>query len=353
VAAATQKEWITVMTKYVVLLLVLLAGCGQPANQLNIFIWSDYVDPSVIAEFEKRYDCQVNLDLYEDPESMIAKLSAGGDSIYDIVVPSDTTLPTLVARGMLARLNHENIPNLKHIATEFANPSFDPGNQFSAPYLWGYVGLYVRKLDDQPVDESWALIFDANRQMGSFMLMEDVRSCVGAALRYQGHSVNTIDLTQLSQARDLLIEAKKRSLGFEGSVGCKNRVLARGAVVGMTYNGDAVKGTRDDPETYFFVPREGSIIYVDVLSIPARAPHKQLAEAFINFVLEPEIGARVANFNRAGTPNQAALQLVDPEDRRNPGIYPPPDVMQRLEYTQDLGAKNRLYDELWTVIKSR
>jgi spermidine/putrescine transport system substrate-binding protein len=278
---------------------------------------------------------------------------AGGDSIYDIVVPSDTTLPLLVKRGLLARLDRDRIPNFKHIAPQFANPSFDPGNQFGAPYMWGTVGLYVRKPKDKPLDESWSLIFDADRQMGGFMLIEDVRACVGAALRYQGHSLNSVDRNELSQARDLLIETKKRSLGFEGGVGSKNRVLSRGAVAAMVYNGDATKGTREDAETYFFVPREGSQLYVDELSIPVRAPHKQLAEAFINFVLEPEIGARLANFNRLGTPNQAALEFVNPDDRRNPAIYPPPEVMQRLEYAEDLGANNQLYDELWTVIKSR
>lgn len=330
-----------------------LTGCGPPKAQLNVFIWSEYLDPQVVQEFERRFQCRVNLDYYEDPESMVAKLSAGGASSYDIVVPADNHLPVLVQRGLLAPLRPENLPNLKHIAPEFRELRANPRLRYGVPYLWGCVGLYVRPANGQPVEDTWAVVFDPKRAPGSFLLMDDLRATLGAALRYQGHSLNSGSPEELKAARDLLIDTKKRSLGFEGGVGCKNRVLARGAAVAMAYNGDASAGAREDAETRFFVPREGSQIYVDFLSIPSQAPHRDLAEAFINFILEPAISARLANFTRAPTPNQAALPLIDPTDRRNPAIYPPPEIMARLEYAHDLGETNRLYDEIWTQVKAR
>lgn len=340
--------------KYLAIVIAsLLVGCGQPKQRLNIFIWSEYIDPKVVAEFERQFDCKVSIDLFENPEGMMAKLAAGGSSSYDIVVPSDNTLPPLVKRGLLAPLRRENIPNLKNIDPQFANSSFNPNNEYGVPYQWGTVGLYVRRATDKPLTETWGLLFDPAQQRGPFLLIDDMRSCIGAALKYQGHSFNSTDPKELTAARDLLIATKNRSLGFEGGTGCKNRVLAKGARLAMAYNGDAVRGMGEDAETYFFVPREGGEIYMDILSIPAKAPHRDLAEKFINFILDPKIGAQNSSFNRMATPNGAALEFIPPADRQNPAIYPPPDAMRRLEYAKDLGEQNKLYDELWTQIKAK
>jgi spermidine/putrescine transport system substrate-binding protein len=338
---------------FFVVLVALFAGCGRPQPQLNLFIWSEYIDPKIIAGFEERFGCQVNLDYYEDPDGMIAKLAAGGTSTYDIIAPSDNTLPILVKRGMVAPLRHENIPNLKNIDPQFSNQAYDPGNQYSAPLDWGTTGIYLRKPKDKPVEATWGLIFDPAKQPGPFLLIEDVRACIGAALRYKGYSVNSTNSEELAEARDLLIDAKRRSLGFEGGTGCKNRVLSKGAVLAMTYNGDAVRGIKEDPETAYVLPREGSQIYVDVLSIPAKAPHRDLAEKFINYLLEPEVGAQFGNFARLATPNKAALKFIDPTDLKNPAIYPPPEAMSRLEYAIDLGELNKRFDELWMQIKAK
>ncbi len=336
-----------------ILLVALLAGCGKPGQQLNVFIWSEFIDPAIIVEFERRFDCKVNVDFYEDPDSMIAKLVAGGSSIYDIVVPSDTTLPLMIQRGLLAPLRQENVPNLTHIDPQFTNAAFDPGNRYSAPLSWGTAGIYLRKTSDNPVEASWSLIFDPARQPGPFLLLEDARVAIGAALRYRGFSMNSIDPGELAQARDLLIAAKKRSIGFEGGTGCKNRVLSKGAVLAMAYSGDSARGTREDSETAYVLPREGSQIFVDAISIPAKAPHRDLAEKFINFMLEPKVAAQFAEWSQGATPNKAALEFIAPAVLSNPTIYPPPEIMHGLEYAKDLGDKNKLYDEVWTKIKSK
>jgi spermidine/putrescine transport system substrate-binding protein len=334
-----------------VLLATLLVSCGPQKQQLHIFIWSEYLDPKIVAEFEQRFDCRVTIDLHEDPDSMLAKMQAGGASQYDIVVPGNRTLPIMVKRGLLAPLRHENLPNLTNIAAQFRDPAFDPGNRYGVPYHWGTSGLYVRASKGKAIEDTWGLIFDPARQPGPFLLLEDSRATIGAALRYKGYSLNSTDTNQLAEARALLLEAKRRSLGFEGSAGCKNRVLARGAVLAMTYT--EVLGVKEDAETRYLVPREGCELWVDVLSIPAQAPHRDLAEKFINFLLEPRVAARLANGIGSATANQAAIEFIDPADRSNPTLYPPPAVMQRLEYAHDLGEHERLYAELWTQIKSK
>lgn len=344
------------MLKRLMLLLLACLALNQAAaqaNKLNLYIWSEYIDPEIVADFEKRFDCKVTIDLYEDESSMLAKLQGGGASLYDVVVPPDQIVPTLIKLKLIAPIRHKNIPNIKNLESRFLNPPYDPGNRYTVPYQWGTVGIYIRKPKDAVIEETWGLFFDPKKQPGPFILIDTSRDTIGAALKYKGYSINSTNPKQLKEARDLLLDAKKRSLGFENGVGGKNKVLAKGAVAALVYNGDAARGVSEDPETYYFVPREGGEIWVDNLAVLAKAPNRDMAEKFLNFILNPEIGARLANFNQYPTPNKAAKSLVNPEDLKNPAIYPPPEVMGKLEFLKELGAKSRLYDEIWTQIKAK
>jgi spermidine/putrescine transport system substrate-binding protein len=344
------------MSKRLVIIAVSLlvtASAWAQKNKLNVFIWSEYIDPKIISQFEKEFDCKVTVDLYEDNESMMAKLQGGGTALYDICVPSDYIIPALIKNRLIAPLRPENIPNMANIDPQFGNREYDPGNKYTAPYQWGTVGLYVRKDKDKPIDETWGLIFDPKKQAGSFLMIDDERAAFAAVLRYKGYSVNSVDKKQLKEARDVLLDAKKRSLGFEGGVGGKNKVLAKVCKMAMVYNGDAVRGMKEDAETYFFVPREGGEIWLDNMCVPAKAPNREMGEKFINYILDAKIGAQLSNFNQYATPNKAALAFVHPEDLKNPAIYPPPDIMKVLEFVKDLGSKTPWYDELWTSIKSK
>ena len=342
------------------LLLVLgVAICGaaikevRAEEQLNLFIWSEYIDPEIVADFEKQFKCKVVIDLYEDNESLLAKIEGGGSSRYDVIVPSDYVITTLVQKGLLAKLDKANIPNLANVEDTFINPPYDPGNVYTAPYQWGTVGIYLRKKPGAAIEESWSLLFDPAKQVGPFVMIDSMRENISAALKYQGNSVNTVDPEKLKKARDLLIEAKKRALGFDGGVGGKNKVLARGAALAVVYNGDAVRGMGEDPETAYFVPKEGGEIWMDNMAIPVKAPHKALAEKFINFILDGKVGAQLSNFNQYATPNKAAKPLIKPEDLANTAIYPTPEIMSKLEFLHDLGDKAKLYDEIWTQVKSK
>jgi spermidine/putrescine transport system substrate-binding protein len=180
-----------------------------------------------------------------------------------------------------------------------------------------------------------------------------MRDLIGAALKYQGHDLNSTNKTALLATRDLLINTKKRSRGFEGGVGGKNKVLARTVNAAIVYSGDGIRGMKEDAGTVYFVPKEGSQIWVDNLAICAQAPNRLVAEKFLNFILDPPVGARLADFNQYATPNQAARAYVHPENLANPLIYPPAEVMRRLEPLRDLQKATRLYDEIWTTIKAK
>ncbi len=330
-----------------------LKGSHAAEAKLNLFIWSEYLDPQVVKEFEQQFACRVTVDVYEDAESMLAKLQGGGTALYDIVVPPDHLVTPMAKLGLLAPLRHANLPNLKHLDAKFANPPYDRGNRFSVAYQWGTVGILLRPAADRPLPETWGLVFDPKLQPGKFVLIDSVRDCLGAALKFHGHSLNSTEIPHLKAARDLLLAAKPRALGFEGSVGAKNKVLAKTAAAAIVYSGEAARAMSEDASLRYLIPREGSQIWVDNLCIPAKAPHRDRAEQFINFVLDGKIGARLSNFLQFATPNAAARPFIKPEDLRNPAIYPPPEVLAKLEFLADLGAKTRLYDEAWTQVKAR
>jgi spermidine/putrescine transport system substrate-binding protein len=326
---------------------------ARGAETLRLFIWSEYIDPAVVADFEKANGCKVVIDLFEDPEIMLSKIQAGGGSTFDVVVPPDSSVKAMIKLGLLAPLQKEKLPNFKNLDAKFLKPPFDPENNFSVPYQWGTMGIYARPEKGKELPATWGLIFDPKAQPGPFTLIDSMRDMIGAALKYRGHSVNSTRPEELREARDLVLAAKKRAIGFENTVGGKNKVISKAARAAIVYSGEAARGMTEDTNTVYIIPKEGSEIWLDNLVILAKAPNKELARKFIDFVLDENVGARISNFTQFSTPNAAARAHVQPELLKNPSIYPPPDVMAKLEFLQDVGGNLRLYDEVWTQIKSR
>jgi len=326
------------------------------SRQLNVYMWSEYIDPAITAEFEKQTGIHVRLNVYEATEEMMAKLQqAGGSRQYDVVVVTDHAVPVLTRLGLIRALDLDRIPNRKNLAERFADPPYDPGNRHSLPYLWGTVGLIYRNDRAGQVEPTWAHVFESDRQPGPFLLIDSMRDMLAASLKYQGRSINSRDPQELKAAGELLRKTKQSSncLGFEGGVGGKNKVVSGDATLAIVYNGDAIRAMAEDPKVDFVIPREGSLIWVDAMTITAGAPNPEGAHRFINYLLDHQVGARLANFIRYASPNAAAMPLVNAADRNNPKIYPPDDLMKRMEYLQDLGNETRLYDEIWTAVKSR
>ena len=330
-------------------------AADQP--ELKIFIWSEYMDEEAMpAAFEAATGIKVRLDIYENNEEMIAKLQAGGVSQYDIIVPSDYVMPVLINQKLIQPIDHAKVPNLKNLKESFRNATYDPGNKWSVPWQWGTVGLMYRKdkLSDADV-QSWSILFDPAKKPGSFWLIDSVREMLGIALLYKGYDFNTVNPDELKAAADLLVEVKKRSecMGFKPGVGGKNDVVAGTAAAAIVYNGDAIQSIGEDPDNLgFIVPKEGSEIWVDSMCIPAKAPNVDAAHKWINWILDPQVGADLSNYNQYATPNQASMEFITPEDLTNPGIYPDEASMKVLHFTKDLGKDNVVVDQAWTLVKS-
>lgn len=349
------------MKKLMILILASLlfpvASAWSAGGELKIFTWSEYMDEeNMPKDFEKATGIKVSLDMYESNEEMMAKLQAGGLGQYDIIIPSDYIMPSLINLNLLTPLDHSKIPNLKNLGKKFTDASFDPGNKYSAGWQWGTVGLMYNKekLSESDVT-SWSILFDPAKDPGSFYLIDSVREMLGIALVYLGYDFNSANPKELKEASDLLIATKKRKncLGFKGGVGGKNDVISGVASAAIVYNGDAIQTVSQEPEKYgFIVPKEGSEIWIDSMSIPAKAPNVDSAHQWINWVLDAEVGASLSNYNQYATPNDAAIPFLNEDDLKNPGIWPTPEIIKTLHFVKDLGKDNNIIDQAWTRVKS-
>lgn len=331
-------------------LVVETARLGESLHLLN---YSDYVAPELVAKFEREYGVDIIVDFFDHNDAMIAKLLAGGIGQYDLVVAADYAVQILARRDLLLPLDKTKLPNLAHVDSRFLDLPFDAGNTYSVPYQWGTTGLGIR---GDRVDttgralDTWAVVFDPDSNVGPFTMLDEPRETIGAALKYLGYSANTTDTVHLAAAEGLLRRQHARVLAYASATGGRDLLATGDALVVHGYNGDIVL-TRDEvPGILYVVPREGSLAWTDNMIVPVRAPHRLAAEVFMNFLLDAENGAALTNYTRFASPNRAASPFVRPEIRDDPALYPPIEVLDRLEILQDLGTATTLYDRVWTRV---
>lgn len=346
------------MKKLVALLFIALFSVSAQAlaaGQLSVFMWSEYMDPEIVKSFEARYDIKVKFDYYESNEEMMAKLQHGGLGLYDVIVPSTYAVAGLKKLDLVEPLNHDLLPNLKNLDRFFTEMEADPGNRYTVPYQWGTSGIGVRTQEAGRLKKSFGLLFDPNQDLGPFVLFDTGRDAIGSALKYLGYSLNSTNPKEIEEAARLLIETKKRPTfsGYDGGVGGLNKLMSGVVKAAQIYNGEGVRAHEEDKELHYILPEEGGEIWADLVAIPRKAPNLDNAHAFLNYLMEAEVAARVSNYNRYATPVEAAKAFIAKEDLNSPLMYPSADDLKNREYIKDLGAENRLYDEAWTLIKSR
>jgi spermidine/putrescine transport system substrate-binding protein len=324
-------------------------------ERLNLYNFSDYLDPELVSEFEDAYGVQVNLDYFDTNEAMIAKLRAGGTGQYDVVVGSDYAVQVLVGQGLAQTLDRANIPNLVNLDPRFVDPPYDSGNAHSVPYQWGTTGIGVRRdlvKDTSRIRPSWAVVFDPASALGPFTMLADVRETIGAALLYLGYSANSTNPQELDAAERLLMRQRERVLTYAPGATARDLLGSGDATVAHAWSGDVMQIRDDAPSVEYLIPREGAVVWTDNMMIPAGAPNKRLAEVFINFILDANVGARLSDFTRYASPNSASTPMIDAALLANPSVYPPPELVGKLEFLHDSGAARALYDRIWTRLRA-
>lgn len=317
---------------------------------LNIYNYATYIDPGAISQFEKENGIKIKYDTYEDAEALYAKLKAGNPG-YDLVFPADYLVTTMIQEKMLEPLNLEKIPNRKNLDPKFINQSFDPGNNYSFPYQWGTMGIGYNIDKTKKEIKSWGDLFSPEYQ-GRVAFQDNMRYTLGATLIYLGYDPNTKNPQEINEARDFLLKHKDTISNFSPDTG--QAILAQNEVdLVLEWSGDIFQVMAENPQLRYTIPQEGTIIFTDNMVIPKGAPHKELAQKFINFILRPEIGAKISNFTHFGSPNKTAItqKLINPKDLNNPQIYPPPSLFQKLKFLEDVREATTLYDQAWTEVK--
>jgi len=320
-------------------------------GQVNIYIWTNYLPQEVIAGFEKRTGIKVNVDTYDSNEAILEKLQSGVAD-YDLVVPSDYMMKTLIPEGLVRTLDHARLPNFKNLDPRFLDQQYDPKNGHSFPYLWGTTGIgYDRQKVKEPVD-SWHALFD-KRHAGRILMLDDPREAFGAALRLMGKSINERDPATLRKAAGML-KAQKRLVRTYNSSDFANLLAAGDVDVAQGYNGEMAEAVANAPgRLAYVIPKEGGTLWIDNVAIPKGARNVDAAYAFLDYILEPETAAKIVNGVHYAGANQAALPLVAQQIRQNPSIYPPKEVLDRCELIEELGDTTPLIDELWTEVKAQ
>lgn len=331
-----------------------LAGCsgGKTASkgEVNVYNWGEYIDMSVLDDFEKETGIKVNYQTYDSNETMYSKLSGGGAS-YDVVIPSDYMIARLIKEDMLEPLNFDNIPYFSDIDPQLKNPQYDPQNLYSVPYMWGLMGIiYNTTMVDKPVT-SWGALFDADYS-GNVLMIDNPRDAIGIALKYLGYSYNTTDEAQIQEAADFLIAHKSIYQGYVMDE-IFGKLEGGNAAIGAYYYGDYLTMKENNPDLAFCLPEEGTNLYVDAMCIPKGAANKENAEAFINYMCSTEAGLKNCEEVWYSSPLLSVREQLDPEVSGDPYAYPTAEVRAKCEtYTNLPDSILDLYNSEWTRLKN-
>ena len=322
-------------------------------DKLVVYNWGEYIDPEVLTIFEEETGINVVYEEFETNEILYPKVSSGAIA-YDVVCPSDYMIQRMIENDLLTEINFDNIPNIKNIGKQYMEQSrqFDPENKYSVPYCWGTVGiLYNKTMVDEPVN-SWSILWDP-KYKDNILMQDSVRDAFGATLKYLGYSLNSTDLDELTEAKNLLIEQKPLVQAYVIDQ-VRDKMIGNEAALGVIYSGEAIYTQKENPNLEYVIPKEGSNIWIDSWVIPKNAEHKENAEKFINFLCRPDIALMNFEYITYSTPNEAARELIEDESIRNSEIaFPDLSKYDNQETFQYLGTEaDQVYGDLWNKVKS-
>ncbi len=322
-------------------------------EKLVVYNWGEYIDPEVLTMFEEETGIDIVYEEFETNEILYPKISSGAIA-YDVICPSDYMIQRMIENDLLSEINFDNIPNLKNIGKQYLEQSrqFDPENKYSVPYCWGTVGiLYNKMMVDEPVD-SWSILWDP-KYKDNILMQDSVRDAFGVTLKYLGYSLNSTDLDELTEAKNLLIEQKPLVQAYVIDQ-VRDKMIGNEAALGVIYSGEAIYTQKENPNLEYVIPKEGSNIWIDSWVIPKNAEHKENAEKFINFLYRPDIALMNFEYITYSTPNEAARELIEDESIRNSEIaFPDLSKYDNLETFQYLGTEaDQVYGDLWNKVKS-
>ena len=323
---------------------------GSGGNKkLNFYNWSDYVAKSTLPGFEKETGAKVTQDIYSSNEELLAKLQGGGSG-YDVIVPSDYMVAIMAKSDVIQKLDMSKISNFKNVGKNFKGLPYDPDNQYSVPYQWGTTGILYNKKKVGQID-SWDVMFDP-KYKGKIAMINDVRETLGAALMRRGYSINSTDKKKLEEAKQDLAKQKPLLRGYFDSTEISPLVKNGDILLGHNFSGEGILTAIESDDLDYIIPEPGATRWTDNMCIPKSASNPDLAHKFINYILAKKPGANLTNYTYYGTPNEAAIPMIDKELKQIPEWNPSEKVFDRLQVIEDVGEATRDYERIFTEVKS-
>lgn len=345
-----------------------LGPAAAQSKVVNVFNWSDYIDESILEDFEKETGIKVVYDVFDSNEVLETKLLAGGTG-YDIVVPSGTFLSRQVQAGVFQKLDPEKLPNLANMwgVVLDRTAKYDPGNAYSINYMWGTTGIgyneaqILERMPDAPVD-SWRMIFDPEvvskfADCGIHVLDAPVEM-IPAALNYIGEDPDSQDPDVIRKAEAVLAAVRPHIQKFHSSEYIN--ALANGDIcMAVGWSGDVLQARdrADEAENgvtiKYVAPNEGALMWFDQMAIPSDAPNVEAAHTFLNYIMRPEVMAKASNYVYYANGNEASKEFLEEDVIDDPAIYPTPAALESLYTTTPYAPKvQRVVTRLWTKVKS-
>jgi putrescine transport system substrate-binding protein len=345
------------------------AGAGSGRGKvLNLYIWSDYLAPNTLSDFEKQTGIKVHVAYFDANETLETKLLAGSSG-YDIVVPTASYFERQIKAGVYLPLDKSKLPNLKNMDPQLMSKValHDPDNAHGIIYMWGTNGIgYNEKMikelmPDAPLD-SWRMVFDpavaSKVAKCGISVLDSPAEMMRGVYSYLGKDPNSQNPDDLAQAEAVLLKIRPYIRNINSSEYIE--ALANGDLcLAVGYNGDVMQArdrareANKGVEIKYTVPKEGSILWFDMLAIPKDAPDPDSAYAFMNYIMTPQVVADISNFKRYANANAAAQPLVSESVRDDPGIYPPPELRQKLAVQlADSADQTRAITRVWQKFKT-
>lgn len=322
------------------------------SKTLYLYTWGDYSNDEVYQRFTEKTGFKVVADTYDSNETMLAKLQAGGGDQYSVIYPSDYMVRQMIESNLLMKLDPAQLKGFENIMDRWKSPTYDPNAEHSIPFNWGTTGFIYNTEVLKTEPEDWNFLWENKATLaGKMTVLDDVRETMGAVLKSLGYSYNATDPAQIEAAYKKLLELKPAIAGFK-TFGWEDQLLGGDLAICMTYSalGNSLSG--ENPQLKYVIPKSGTSIWTDTMSIPVKAPNIEAAYAWINFILEPDNAAFAATQLKLGTPNKAGFELLPADMKNNTKLYPTADVLKAGDGIVPVGDAIDLYDKYWTELRS-
>lgn len=330
-----------------------ITGCGKKADstkgELNLFIWTEYVPDEVIKDFEKEYGVKVNVSTFSSNEDMLAKVKSEDEGTYDIVQPSDYMVESMIAQGMLEKLDQDALTNLSNIGSQYLDPTYDPGNVYSVPYQGGVAAIAVNTDKVSTDIKGYADLFDPSLK-GQIVALDDYRAVIGMTERSMGLSMNETDTAKLAEVETKLLTLKDNIAVYD-SDSPKSSLISGDCNVGYCWAAEVALAMDENPSIKIVFPEEGAYKFIDNWAIAKGAKNYDNAMKFINYMCDPDVATKVMAEYPYLNANATAVEANE-DYRNNEAKNIPAEVFEKGEFVGNLDTDTlTVYNDMWNKLK--